>query len=416
MEFSTLDEERINNILINRFYDSVSIYQLLNWLNNFDQEDLPEALKVLENIEYLPIGKMLKIYSQGLSSIFEKFKNKNVILLGIGKHGKSGTAMQYFVNKAPTYNDKRYKRKKHLVSRKEELISLIDEFKILKDDFLLVLLDDFVGTGNSTLEYLEGDEYEMGLLEFLKEHKFTPNISLLSIIINEVGHQRLKYSFPEISLFGEIRKKSFSQPSVFGYRPNTLPIREFCYKYGKRLVGNPINILGYENSQSLIVFEHTTPNNTLPIIWSNKDDWSPLFPRFYTDIVKNFNEFKKEIFYWISISKSKFNIPGLDLSSTPFSTQNVEFFSVLKLLRAKRSEYVVCQWLNITKLKFDEILKDLISLKLCSSNRKLTKNGVKIINEIEQYVFLKKKKNKMDVSQSKNKIVYLPKTFGVMTS
>ncbi len=414
MMFSESDQQQINSILVNRFYGSLSIYHVLNWLSNFDKEDLPDALKVLANIEYIPLGKMFDIYSQGLSSAFKQYKHKTIVILGIGKYGKSGSSMLYFINKAPAFSDKRYKRKKYLIGRKEEILPLINELKILRDDFLLILLDDFVGTGNSTLEYLNGNDTEQGLILFLKENELKPNVAILSVIINEIGFQRLQFEYPNISLFGELRKKAFAQPSVFGYRPNSIPIREFCYKYGAKLTGEKYNILGYENSQSLVVFEHTTPNNTLPIIWSNKNDWTPLFPRFYTDFVRNHANFKDGIFYWISISKNKFKIPGLDLSSIPFSKRNIELFSMLKLLKTKRSEYVICQWLNITKSKFDENLNMLVSLNLCFSNKGLTTKGIEIVNEIEQFAYLKERKNTSISSQPLNKIVYLPKTFGDM--
>jgi len=38
--------------------------------------------------------------------------------------------------------------------------------------------------------------------------------------------------------------------------------------------------LGYDNAQMLIAFEYNTPNNTLPIIWADDEQWSPLFKRY----------------------------------------------------------------------------------------------------------------------------------------
>ncbi len=37
--------------------------------------------------------------------------------------------------------------------------------------------------------------------------------------------------------------------------------------------------LGYQDTQGLIVFHQSCPNNTLPIFWSRNGDWNPLFPR-----------------------------------------------------------------------------------------------------------------------------------------
>ncbi|MGV9795184.1 phosphoribosyltransferase-like protein [Gordonia sp. NPDC003422] len=48
--------------------------------------------------------------------------------------------------------------------------------------------------------------------------------------------------------------------------------------YGELIYpGNP---LGYKNGQLLIGFQHNTPNNTLPILWANRKQWNPAFPRF----------------------------------------------------------------------------------------------------------------------------------------
>ena len=37
--------------------------------------------------------------------------------------------------------------------------------------------------------------------------------------------------------------------------------------------------LGYNDSEMLIAFEYNTPNNCLPIIWVESNDWIPLFKR-----------------------------------------------------------------------------------------------------------------------------------------
>jgi hypothetical protein len=48
-------------------------------------------------------------------------------------------------------------------------------------------------------------------------------------------------------------------------------------KYGKKLYKN--HMLGYKDSQLLLGLEHNTPNNTLPIFWS-EEEWSPIFKRY----------------------------------------------------------------------------------------------------------------------------------------
>lgn len=45
---------------------------------------------------------------------------------------------------------------------------------------------------------------------------------------------------------------------------------------GKNITGP----LGYRDGQSLVVFSHNTPSNTLPVFWSAFDGWQPLYTRY----------------------------------------------------------------------------------------------------------------------------------------
>ena len=79
--------------------------------------------------------------------------------------------------------------------------------------------------------------------------------------------------------------KAFSPQSCYFKDPKQRErLKKICYKYGKRLY--PEYPLGYEDSQSLFVFPHNVPNNTLPIIWAGPESesepgvpWKPLWKR-----------------------------------------------------------------------------------------------------------------------------------------
>ncbi|MDZ7759627.1 MAG: hypothetical protein U5L00_05175 [Desulfovermiculus sp.] len=54
-----------------------------------------------------------------------------------------------------------------------------------------------------------------------------------------------------------------------------------AYHYGSQIC--PSAPLGFDNGQYLIGFFHNTPDNTLPIFWSDEDSfipWYPLFKRY----------------------------------------------------------------------------------------------------------------------------------------
>lgn len=78
---------------------------------------------------------------------------------------------------------------------------------------------------------------------------------------------------------------AFSENSVVFNEEERNVIKPMCEKYGNQLFKE--HPLGYDNTQSLIVFPHNTPNNTLPIIWASNDNeasageilWRPLWNR-----------------------------------------------------------------------------------------------------------------------------------------
>jgi hypothetical protein len=55
-------------------------------------------------------------------------------------------------------------------------------------------------------------------------------------------------------------------------------MKSFCETVGKDYGFHPKLWLGYEDSQALIVFPDTVPNNSLPILWHDQGRWKPLLP------------------------------------------------------------------------------------------------------------------------------------------
>lgn len=58
--------------------------------------------------------------------------------------------------------------------------------------------------------------------------------------------------------------------------------KSFCTSYGYSLVkGTPVqdHPLGFNDGQLLLAFAHNTPDNTLPIFWS-ENEWTPMFVRY----------------------------------------------------------------------------------------------------------------------------------------
>ena len=103
---------------------------------------------------------------------------------------------------------------------------------------------------------------------------------LLTFIASKEAITKLKEKGVKVIACIEIDKSSeaFSDSSIVflnvpQYRDSC---KKMCEYYGQRISDYP---MGYDDSQLLIGFYYTIPNNTLPIFWSNQDNWSPLFTR-----------------------------------------------------------------------------------------------------------------------------------------
>lgn len=401
---------RIDDIISKRLGYSTNSYDVYNWLQNFEAEDVPMALNVLEKTEFFSVARLVQIYNEGIQQIFKRFQHKNVIFLGVGEFGKSGAAMSYFLKQTPAFKDRRYKRKLHLAATPSDLLTIVVKNSIALDDFLIVLVDDFVGSGRSTVEFLKGTSKVLGFTPFLADYNLQPELALLSAIILNEGKSHIKKEFPAVEVTAELREKVFSpHGSVFGYRPKMIPIREFCHKYGIRL-GKADNALGFENSQALIVFSHTTPNNTLPIIWSSNKYWQPLFPRFGQDKIDLTKKFRTASNYWLSIAR-KLQIKAFDFQKVvPYNEENIQLVTIMRLKGMRRAVPLICQHMGLTLAEYQAIIDEGIKRELFMKNGELSNYGKDVYEEIRKKIAIQQS-NQSQRFVSLAETVYLPVTF-----
>lgn len=139
-------------------------------------------------------------------------------------------------------------------------------------DNTLVFIDDATLSGGT------------GLRNFYNQLSSVPNkhIYYLTIIASEEAVKRLNEKGITVlycSLVDD-RHKCFTENSMTFHMFSEL--REYTMKiadtYGKAIVEPPTESLGYKNGQYNFGFYYNTPNNTLPIFWSNKN-WTPIFSR-----------------------------------------------------------------------------------------------------------------------------------------
>ena len=200
-------------------------------------------------------------------------------------------------------------------------------------------------------------------------------------------------------MIGDTHKPAFAyRQSVFGYPAKMKPIKDFAEKYGTLLYAKKpytsgmdlyVGPLGYGCCQALVTFDHTTPNNTLPILWESKwrndkhERWKPLFPRRLYDRTKRQNDFERRKYLWLSIA--------MKLTSgrvvKPFNNYSHEALLLLGLLFCKmqrRSEAYTCVMLEVTQKELSVIVAKAVQLKLLDKNDNVTEDGKQLYKRIRR--------------------------------
>ncbi len=412
------DYQDIINIISDRFNNSLSQLDIITWLENFEKVDWKKALNILNNFEYYSTKDIIKEYENGLKEIIEANTSDEIIfLIPVGNlrkqenqkevyyFGKSGAAMVYYLKKTPSF------------SCNTKKLQLLEEDKLaqLPENAKIVMVDDFSGTGGTILEYYQSIKTKL-------PEKHTAIV--LTIAFMEKAEEILNES--NIQIIGNKRRPAFSERgSVFGYYPKMKAIRDFCFKYGNNLYSlenynkniTKQHPLGFLNTQALIGFEHSIPNNTLSIIWadcknkSNGVSWNPLFPRRGNLVIERSKEFKQNQSYWVSIAYKLGLNNGLFSEEEKYQTQTLQLISILHLKRKQKSDLSISQMLGININEYNSIIVVGIEKKLLDINEELTEQAVNIIEQIRKKIKFQNNNQIINELKIEEDIVYIPKIF-----
>lgn len=256
--------------------NQISSDEIRSWLNQFDSNiNQRLVFKILQNLRYYSSGnikiKMKEIFSYIKTKKYEGKRVSNVLISYLDSIGKSGVEYaKYFIDE------------NSILARNSIEKNKIYE-RLNKDNFdYLVFVDDFMGTGNT-------------IINFIKELKkdfpdiFNKKIEIIIGVVSgflyakeyvEKEFEKLRINNIKIVICEPLNEsdKVFSDESKIYTNPDDRRnARDICWEKGHYLVST--NPLGFGNCQSIVVFPDTCPNNSLPILWAEKEDFKPLFKR-----------------------------------------------------------------------------------------------------------------------------------------
>jgi hypothetical protein len=417
------------DLLVTKLKYVVRPLDIIKWLGNFDTKDMGFAKDVITNLNVYTTNEIEEILNDSFGTLFKQLEKKEKIIVNpIGEFGKSGSMVSYFFQRTTFFKNRSNKSK-------TALLPILDQFEFKKGKkYSLVLLDDFVGSGN-TIEsyYIENVE---------KIKKYFDKLYFVGIAGMYFGIKRIQPLFDVVIVPpSNIFQKAFSSKgSFFGYR-KYIDYREFSYKYGKQLT-NPsrdskgrllknskgelkfLDALGYENSQALVSFAYGSPNNTLPIIWCNKNEWFPLIPRYSVDKISAAKKIRKNILHELAILKEfgsknlRDNFFSLEIKKgnkifTSVNKIDFSIYSIIKLSRAGFAAINICQKLGILYKDYEEYLQKGRERGIFKDYNNLTLLGLELYSDAKKCI---DKRIKSFEYESKDHYIirqlnYLPKNF-----
>ena len=181
---------------------------------------------------------------------------KDTRIAFIGRAGESGAFVMYYFrneNQLPV-----------------ELF-LVDNV-VPKSVRILAFVDDVTITGTQARRYLKNFTVRPDLKKYV----------LTFIGTKEATELLKKNGFELISCMtvGE-RDQCFSGESMVfrDYSQHLMPCKQMAYEYGKIVF--PKQPLGFDDGGYLFGFFYNTPDNTLPILWSQLGGWTPVLRRYH---------------------------------------------------------------------------------------------------------------------------------------
>ena len=153
-------------------------------------------------------------------------------------------------------------------------------------DALILIVDDFAGTGSTILKGLKRFFSQEGIDEVSENYLSERRILCYLPYSFPEALQILRRRFPKVEflaahVFGEEVNALDSEAGIFANEEEIKFAQDVLMQIGRELA--PQMPLGYGDMSALVVFHNTVPNNTLPIFWCsgtvNDKPWKPLFPR-----------------------------------------------------------------------------------------------------------------------------------------
>ncbi len=241
--------------------------EVLFWLENFVPSEIADAVQLLTKLQYKSehvVRRSIDALARELPSILgEGIRATRFFQLGLSPSDSGGLYL-YDYRKALGLDDGQFPQRS------------FSDFEASAS--AMVFFDDIIGTGSQATRFF---------LDHLGHLRIPLYYVALFGFENGVRRVRSEAGFADVLVGMQLsdEERAFTpETRVFADPVERERIRTLASKYGQVLF--PRHPLGYDDSQALLVFPHTVPNNTLPVIWAGPENekepgviWNPVWRR-----------------------------------------------------------------------------------------------------------------------------------------
>ena len=241
------------------------------WLLQFDDEERDFLLECLKRYSYFRASE----YKYAIKSLYYKFNSNN-------KDWQENSKMFMITN-----DNSRVSNSDEFVVNFWKINNIKNEccrdIEAMSDCFdlfeTLILIDDYIGSANTTITFLERIYNSHPILKSKPLH-------ILCLYLTKSGELALKnYATDndlELTLYWYKKGDKFFKEGHYYSGQDLVTKIEIYNKIWEEKYGTSDGNFqfGYENTQSLFSLNNDTPNNTLGIFWKKSQDYSPLFKRY----------------------------------------------------------------------------------------------------------------------------------------
>ena len=163
--------------------------------------------------------------------------------------------------------------------QKVHFIDSLDKLKkaIKNDNYLIVFIDDFIGSGETAINALNtyvSEEFNGKILEI-------DRVKIVTLVAQQQGILNIRNKVGVDTYSNQIRQRGISDFFPIDEVPNKINImREMENKIFLQNKKKHEYSLGYMQSEALVQMLDKSPNNTFPIFWYETETKAAPFPRY----------------------------------------------------------------------------------------------------------------------------------------